>query len=43
MGKSKKHDPEPERIIRKLGDNLNIEVTEAEKRYRNKNGPGKNA
>lgn len=43
MGKSKQHEPEPEaKIIRTLGENLSIEVTGDEKKYRNKHGPGKN-
>jgi len=39
MGKPKQPDPEPERIVRSLGENLSIEVSEEEKKYRNKNGP----
>lgn len=38
MGKIKKS--EPTKIIREVGKNLIIEVTEQEKKYRNKNSPG---
>lgn len=41
MGKAKKPEPEPEKVIRVVGKNLSIPVTEDEKKYRNRNGPGK--
>uniref|UniRef100_A0A1B6MJ16 PHD-type domain-containing protein n=1 Tax=Graphocephala atropunctata TaxID=36148 RepID=A0A1B6MJ16_9HEMI len=40
MGKAKPVEPEPsDKIIRVLGENLTIEVSEEEKKYRNKKGP----
>uniref|UniRef100_A0A1B6ICZ2 PHD-type domain-containing protein n=1 Tax=Homalodisca liturata TaxID=320908 RepID=A0A1B6ICZ2_9HEMI len=40
MGKAKAVEPEPaDKIIRTLGENLCIEVSEEEKKYRNKKGP----
>lgn len=42
MGKIKQLEPEA-KIIRTLGENLSIEVTADEKKYRNKHGPGKSS